>query len=931
MNMIAPQRLRLVVVGNGMAGMRTVEEILARTPLRFQITVFGAEPHPNYNRIMLSPLLAKEKTFEDIVINSREWYEQNGIELITGERVWHVDRDTRVVSGEHGTTRPYDVLLLATGSNPFILPLVGRDLPGVIGFRDITDVETMLAAAAKGGNAVVIGGGLLGLEAANGLALSGMTVTVLHLNPTLMDRQLDATAGAMLRADLERRGIRILTEAHTKAIHGSETAVESVELNDGTILPANLVVMAVGIRPNTELGAATGLDVKRGIVVDDRMRTSDPSIFAVGECVEHRGLTYGLVAPLWDMAKVCADAITGVAVSEYEGSVTGTRLKVTGIDMYSAGDFAGGPGTEEVVFRDPARGVYRRLVLRGETLIGAVLYGDAKDGGWYFGLIRDVTPLGELRENLIFGQDVAMAASGADPNAALAAMAPEAEICGCNGVCKAKIVATIAEKGLTTLDEVRAHTKASASCGSCTPLVEGLLGLGLGETYTAPVGEKAMCKCTALGHDTVRAEIVAQNLKTIPDTMEHLGWLNADGCHTCRPALNYYLLCAWPGEYVDSAQSRFVNERMHANIQKDGTYSVVPRMWGGLTNSRELRAIADVVDKFAIPTVKVTGGQRIDLLGVKREDLPAVWRRPQRRRNGLRPRLRQSPSHRQNLRRQRMVPLRHPGQHRNGRNPRTHDLGQLVPPQGQARRLRMPPQLRRSIHQGLRRHRRRQRLGTECRRQRRHPPPRHRTPRQGHHRRRSPRILRRLPPAIPRGRPLPRTHRPLGRTPRHRMGPRALRRRRPQPPSPPRPLPPRPDLRPGRPLGRAPPRNRPRPALPHPGRGGVTNMDGMDIAAWTDIGALDDIPRQGARVVATRRGDVAIFRTLDDAVFALDDACPHKQGKLSQGIVHGHKVTCPLHNWVIGLEDGLAQAPDEGCVNRLRARIQDGRVLLDVT
>ncbi|MDP9096699.1 MAG: nitrite reductase large subunit NirB, partial [Pseudomonadota bacterium] len=349
-------------------------------------------------------------------------------------------------------------------------------------------------------------------------------------------------------------------------------------------------------------------------------------VFAVGECVEHRGQTYGLVAPLWDMAKVCADALTGVADTAYAGSVTGTRLKVTGIDMYSAGDFSGGDGTEDVIFRDPARGVYRRLVLRDDVLVGAVLYGDAQDGGWYFSLIRDAQPLGALRDTVIFGQSVALAAIGADPAAGVAAMADTAEICGCNGVCKGVITAAIKQQGLTTLDAVRAHTKASASCGSCSGLVESLLKLAAGAAYTAPQGEKPMCKCTALGHDTVRAELVGQTLKTIPDAMQALGWSTPDGCHVCRPALNYYLLCAWPGDYVDQAQSRFVNERMHANIQKDGSYSVVPRMWGGLTNPRELRAIADVADKFAIPTVKITGGQRIDLLGVKREDLPAVWR-----------------------------------------------------------------------------------------------------------------------------------------------------------------------------------------------------------------------------------------------------------------------------------------------------------------
>ena len=624
MNMIAQPRLRLVVVGNGMAGMRAVEEILARAPHRFAITVFGAERQPNYNRIMLSPLLAGEKSFADIVINGFDWYEQNGIELIAGERITGVDREARLVTGEHGTVRPYDVLLLATGSDPFIIPVPGRDLPGVITFRDVADVEAMLHQAGQGGSAVVIGGGLLGLEAANGLARNGMTVTVVHLMPTLMERQLDPVAGGMLKADLEQRGMTVLTQANTKTLHG-ETRVQAVELADGTMLPADLVVMAVGIRPNATLGRAIGLACNRGVVVDDRMRTSDESIFSVGECVEHRGQSYGLVAPLWDMAKVCADAITGAAVSEYTGSVTGTRLKVTGIDMFSAGDFSGGAGTEEVVFRDPARGVYRRLVLRDDVLQGAVLYGDARDGGWYFGLLRDGQKLGALREMLIFGQDVAMAAAGSDPGAALAAMADTHEVCGCNGVCKGAILGAIAEKGLTTLDAVRAHTKASASCGSCTGVVEGLLAMAAGAAYAAAAGEKPMCKCTALGHDVVRAAILEQALKTIPDAMQALGWTTRDGCHHCRPALNYYLLCAWPGEYEDSAQSRFVNERMHANIQKDGTYSVIPRMWGGLTNSRELRAIADVVDKFGIPTVKVTGGQRIDLLGVRREDLPAVW------------------------------------------------------------------------------------------------------------------------------------------------------------------------------------------------------------------------------------------------------------------------------------------------------------------
>ncbi|MFD1625339.1 nitrite reductase large subunit NirB [Azospirillum griseum] len=618
-----PRKERLVVVGNGMAGMRTVEELLAKAPGRYDITVFGAEPLPNYNRIMLSPVLAGEKTFDQIVLNSRAWYEENAITLLTGEPVESIDRAAKTVTSASGRVVAYDRLLLATGSMPFIIPVPGSTLPGVIGFRDLADVDAMLAAAAKGGRAVVIGGGLLGLEAANGLRVKGMDVTVVHLMPTLMERQLDPAAGQLLQQELERRGIAVLTGADTAEIVGGEQA-EAVRLKDGRLLPADIVVMAVGIRPNMALGKAAGLECGRGVKVDDAMRTSDPAIFAVGECVEHRGLTYGLVAPLFEMAKVLADALADGEGSAYTGSVTSTKLKVTGVDVFSAGDFSGGADTEEIVFRDPARGVYKRLVLKDNRLLGAVLYGDTKDGGWYFSLLKDGADVSAERDTMIFGQGFGGADAG-NPKAAVAALPDSAEICGCNGVCKGTIVKAITDKGLTSLDEVRAHTKASASCGSCTGTVEALLAVTAGDAFTAAPAVKPMCKCTHHSHDAVRAAIVAQNLRTMGEVFAALDWTTADGCASCRPALNYYLLCAWPGEYADDYQSRFINERAHANIQKDGTYSVVPRMWGGLTSATELRAIADVVDKFAIPTVKVTGGQRIDLFGVKKEDLPAVW------------------------------------------------------------------------------------------------------------------------------------------------------------------------------------------------------------------------------------------------------------------------------------------------------------------
>lgn len=612
---------RLVIIGNGMAPGRMLEKLFELAPERYQITIFNAEPRVNYDRIMLSPVLSGEKSYEEIVIHGDGWYIRHEIMLHKGVRVTRIDRAAKTITTNTGHVEPYDKLVIATGSVPIIIPVPGANLPGVLTYRDLDDVDAMILASKARGNAVVIGGGLLGLEAAAGLNEQGMDVTVVHLMPTLMERQLDPAAGYLLKKNIEERGIKVLTSANTKAITGNGK-VEAVELDDGTKLPASLVVMAVGIRPNATLAKESGLTVNRGIVVDDQMRSSDPDIFALGECVEHRGIAYGLVAPLYDMAGVLGRTLAGEAAA-YQGSVTATKLKVTGIDLFSAGDFAEGKDREEVVLRDAARGVYRRLVLKDNRIIGAVLYGDTSDGAWFFQLLREGADIAELRESLIFGQ--AYAGGGKlDPTAAVAALPDEAEICGCNGVCKGKIVGAITAQGLTSLEQVRAVTKASASCGSCTGLVEQLIGLTLGGDYQ-PAEIKGMCGCTDLGHDEVRRLIVAKQLKSIPAVMQELEWKTSCGCAKCRPALNFYLIASWPGDYVDDSQSRFINERAHANIQKDGTYSVVPRMWGGVTSAKELRAIADVADKYNIPTVKVTGGQRIDLLGVRKEDLTGVW------------------------------------------------------------------------------------------------------------------------------------------------------------------------------------------------------------------------------------------------------------------------------------------------------------------
>lgn len=612
---------KLVIIGNGMAPGRMLEDLFERAPGLYDVTIFNAEPRVNYDRIMLSPVLSGEKTYEDIIIHGDDWYEAHGVTLHRGAKVAKIDREAKTVTAENGITASYDRLVIATGSSPFIIPVPGHDLPGVLAYRDLDDVEKMLKIAAGQGHAVVIGGGLLGLEAAYGLKQRGMSVTVLHLMDTIMERQLDPAAAYLLEKALDDRGIEIITKANTKKILG-EGRVEGVELEDGRIISADMVVMAVGIRPAAGLAKDAGLEVNRGIVVDDGMATSDPSIFALGECAEHRGICYGLVAPLYESAGVLADRLAGGA-AEYKGSHVNIKLKVTGIKLFSAGDFAEGPDREEVVLRDATRGVYKRVILQDNRVIGAVLYGDTADGAWYFDMLKRRTDVTEMRETLIFGQAYQGGAT-ADPAAAVAALPDDAEICGCNGICKGKIVSKIKDKGLTSLDDVRAHTKASASCGTCTGLVEQLMALTLGDAYN-PAAVQPVCGCTDLGHDDVRRLIRAKGLKTIPAVMQELEWKTSCGCAKCRPALNYYLVCDWPGEYADDYQSRFINERVHANIQKDGTYSVVPRMWGGVTSSKELRAIADVVDKYEIPTVKCTGGQRIDMLGVKKEDLPAVW------------------------------------------------------------------------------------------------------------------------------------------------------------------------------------------------------------------------------------------------------------------------------------------------------------------
>ncbi|MCO1964013.1 NAD(P)/FAD-dependent oxidoreductase [Pseudomonas aeruginosa] len=556
------KKIKLVMVGNGMAGVRTLEELLKLNSDFYDITVFGAEPHPNYNRILLSPVLAGEQTFEEIVLNDLNWYAENGIKLLLDRKVVQIDRVRRRVVAADGSEAEYDRLLLATGSVPFILPIPGNRLQGVIGYRDIADTQAMIDCARTHSHAVVIGGGLLGLEAANGLKQRGMDVTVVHLSDWLLERQLDRTAGKLLQGALEARGIRFRLNTQTQELMDNGSGrVCAVQFNDGDVIPADLVVMAAGIRPNTELAESAGIPCNRGILVNDTLQTYDPRIYAVGECANHRGIAYGLVAPLFEQAKVCANHLAHLGYARYQGSVTSTKLKVTGIDLFSAGDFIGGEGSETITLSDPIGGVYKKLVIKDDVLVGACLYGDTADGGWYFRQIRENHNVAQIRDHLMFGENA--------------------------------------------LGDV-GHQGQAAD--------------------VKPKSEKAICGCSDLNHGQIRKAIREHRLTSLDAVMRFMDWKTPNGCATCRPALNYYLISTWPGEAKDDPQSRLINERAHANIQKDGTYSVVPRMWGGVTNAAELRRIADVADKYQVPMVKVTGGQRIDLLGVKKDDLPAIWK-----------------------------------------------------------------------------------------------------------------------------------------------------------------------------------------------------------------------------------------------------------------------------------------------------------------
>jgi nitrite reductase (NADH) large subunit len=607
------EKQKLVVIGNGMAGVRAVEEVLKINPNQYDITIFGAEPYPNYNRIQLSTVLQGGTSVSDITLNDWQWYETNKIKLYTGETVLSIDTSKQTLFTNNQRTVAYDKLLIATGSNPFMLPLPGADKEGVTAFRNIKDCEKMIEYSKKYRKAAVIGGGLLGLEAARGLLNLGMEVEVIHIYDYLMERQLDRTAGKLLQKELETQGMNFLLQKNTAEILGRKR-VTGLRFKDGSKIKADLVVMAVGIKPNVALAQAAGIPVNRGIIVNDFLETGVANVFAVGECAEHRGIAYGLVAPLYQQGQVLAKRICGSETTPYQGSVLSTQLKVSGVDVFSAGKMNEDENTKVYKMYDEWSGVYKKVMIEDGIITGAVLFGDTKDGNRLLNFIKNRANVKEyLEEDQNTAQEVSIVQS----------MADEELICGCNGVTKGAIIEAIQTKGLTTVDQVKGCTNASRSCGGCKSLVQDLLSCTLGDQFQVEQKE-AICTCTSLSREEVLQEIKEKGLTHIREVMNVLGW-KTNGCSKCKPALNYYLGMVNPLFYQDEREARYVNERLHANIQKDGTYSVVPRMYGGVTTSEDLRKIADVADKYEVGLIKVTGGQRIDLLGVKKEDLPKIW------------------------------------------------------------------------------------------------------------------------------------------------------------------------------------------------------------------------------------------------------------------------------------------------------------------
>jgi nitrite reductase [NAD(P)H] large subunit len=596
----------VLVIGGGIAGQAVCEELRRRDP-EVPITLLCGEPRLPYDRVILSHLLSGEATAEDLQLRPAEWYADRHVDVRLAARAARLDPDAGVCELEDGTSIAFGRAVVCTGSDPLVPPLPGTDLRRVHVFRGPEDCEAITVAARRARRAVVIGGGLLGLEAARGVAEYRCTTTVVHLMDRLMERQVDAGAAARLAPAMQALGVEVLLERETTELLADPSGgVRAVRFADGGELEADLVVISIGIRPQVGPARSAGLDVERGVLVDDRMVTSHERVLAVGECAEHRGVVHGIVAPIHEQAAVAAATLAGQKAA-YEGSVPSAKLKVMGVDLVSVG---AAEGSREVVSADDAAGTYRKLVLDREgRLAGAVLLGDVRGHEL-------------LLEGVRSGETVAepLALLARASQATAADLPDAAQVCNCNGVCKGDIVGAIRERGLGSTQEVVSVTRAGSGCGSCKPLVKELLGLERGGAGEEPA---YLCPCRRQTREELAAVVRERGVESVSGLT---GACGAGGdCGACKPGLAYLVSQVRENQHREERHARFINDRVHANIQRDGTFSVVPRMRGGVTSPVELRRIADVAERHNVPLVKVTGGQRIDLLGVRKEELPAIW------------------------------------------------------------------------------------------------------------------------------------------------------------------------------------------------------------------------------------------------------------------------------------------------------------------
>lgn len=619
------EKKKLVVIGNGMAGARTVEEILQRGGSAwYEITMFGDEPYGNYNRILLSNVLNGSQDGSDIFLNPLDWYRENNVTLHAPVRATHIDRSAKTVTGSDGRTESYDKLIIATGSRPFVPPMEGlktaegNDKPGVFVFRTIDDCHKIAGYATKCRRAAVIGGGLLGLEAARGLLKYGVEVHVIHIAGHLMENQLDSIGGGILRSTMEKMGVHIHLQKATTTILGDEE-VTGLAFKDGTTLNCDMVVISAGIRPNSEIGRECGLTVERAIVVDDQMRSvDDPDIYVVGECAQHRGRVYGLVAPLWEQGQVLADHITGHNTrAAYQGSKLATKLKVMGVELASMGLTNPESDADEVVqVAEPKRGVYKKLIIRDGVLVGAMMLGDLNKVAYLMQAFDRATPLPEERMSLLF--DIGAAST----QVTMLEMPSTAQVCNCNGVTKGAIVKCV-QSGKRSLKMVMDNTRAGSGCGSCKALVKEIVEWACDGQVEEDPSIHFYVPGVPLPKTELVAQIRTQGLKSVSAVFREL----ADGVEDAgsKMGLASLLKSLWGAEYEDERDARFINDRVHANIQKDATFSVIPRIYGGVTTADDLIRIGEVAKKYDVPMVKITGGQRIDLLGIRKDDLPNVW------------------------------------------------------------------------------------------------------------------------------------------------------------------------------------------------------------------------------------------------------------------------------------------------------------------